>query len=249
MGVSVAILELWRYPVKSLQGERVGSAAVSELGLAGDRRWALVDVSTGKTVTDADVLTGRRAPELLFGSARYLAETDEVVVILPDGTETTDDAVLSGWLGRQVRLTKAEPALRGTYEIALDFEAEDSAEWVSWQGPGGSFHDSTKTQVSVLSTGSMAGWPTRRFRPNVVVEGSDEAAWVGATVRLGVAVEATVSKEIDRCVMVTRPQPDGIDRDLDVLRTIHATRGGNLGVGLLVSSPGTIKVGDVISVP
>lgn len=236
------IAELWRYPVKSLQGERVASAAVSEIGVQGDRRWALVDVATGKAIT------GRRAPELLFGSARYLADNDQVVVVLPDGTETSDDAALSMWLGRAVRLTKADPAVRGTYEIALDFEAEDTAEWVSWQGPGGSFHDSTKTQVSVLSTGSMAGWATRRFRPNVVVDGSGEANWVGSVVRLGDRVEATVAKEIDRCVMVTRPQPGGIDRDLDVLRTINSTRGGNLGVGLLISTPGTVSVGDSITV-
>ena len=242
MSLAVPIMELWRYPVKSLQGERVSSVGVSALGLQGDRRWALVDVATGKA------LTARRAPELLFGAARYDAESDEVEVILPDGTASVDDAVLSDWLGRSVRLTKAEPELRGTYEIALDFEAEDRAEWVSWQGPGGSFHDSGKTQVSVLSTGSMAGWPARRFRPNVVVDGSGEAAWVGSTVRLGLTVEATVAKEIDRCVMVTRPQPDGIDRDLDVLRTINATRGGNLGVGLLVSSPGVLSVRDTVTV-
>jgi uncharacterized protein YcbX len=58
------VLELWRYPVKSLQGERLDLAAVTTAGLEGDRRFALFDVDTGFG------LTGRRVPELLFGAAR-----------------------------------------------------------------------------------------------------------------------------------------------------------------------------------
>jgi hypothetical protein len=44
--------------------------------------------------------------------------------------------------------------------------------------------------------------------------------------------------------MVTRPQPEGIERDLDVLRTIARERQNRLAVGALVSEPGTLKVGD-----
>ena len=50
------VAELWRYPVKSLQGERLTSADVGPEGLAGDRQWALFDVSTGYG------LTARRVP-------------------------------------------------------------------------------------------------------------------------------------------------------------------------------------------
>ena len=61
--------------------------------------------------------------------------------------------------------------------------------------------------------------------------------------RLGDAVVA-VSKQIDRCVMTTRPQPGGIERDVDVLRTINRTRANNLGIATLVRTPGTVRVGD-----
>jgi hypothetical protein len=44
--------------------------------------------------------------------------------------------------------------------------------------------------------------------------------------------------------MVTRPQPEGIERDLGVLRTIARERKNRLAVGALVSEPGTVKVGD-----
>jgi hypothetical protein len=238
--LTLPVVELWRYPVKSLQGERLEAATVGGAGLVGDRRWAIIDEASGMA------LTGRREPALLFASARYDEAADTVEVTLPDGSAATDDAALSAWLGRQVRLAKAAPEVRGTYEIALDFEHEDTAAWVSWQGPAGSYHDSTKTQVSVLSTGSIRSWPTRRFRPNVVVDGRGEAAWVGSALRLGGEVTATVAKEIDRCVMVTRPQPGGVDRDLDVLRTIRADHGGNLGIALLVTTPGPLRVGDLV---
>ena len=51
---------------------------------------------------------------------------------------------------------------------------------------------------------------------------------------------------IDRCVMVTRPQP-GIDRDLDVLRTINRERETCLAIGCLVAEPGRIAIGDHVS--
>jgi hypothetical protein len=48
--------------------------------------------------------------------------------------------------------------------------------------------------------------------------------------------------------MTTRPQPDGIDRDLDVLRVINRERGGFLAVGALVVQPGIVRVGDAVTV-
>ena len=55
-----------------------------------------------------------------------------------------------------------------------------------------------------------------------------------------------VGREISRCVMVTRPQPDGIGRDLDVLRVINRERGGKLTVGAIVQGQGLISEGDEV---
>ena len=49
---------------------------------------------------------------------------------------------------------------------------------------------------------------------------------------------------ISRCVMTTRPQAGGIERDLDVLRTIARERDARLAVGALVTGAGTMRVGD-----
>lgn len=53
-------------------------------------------------------------------------------------------------------------------------------------------------------------------------------------------------KRIDRCVMVTRTQPGGIDRDLGVLPTVLSECEGFLGVGALVACPGEVQVGDEV---
>ena len=73
------VAELWRYPVKSLQGEQLDSVSVNRDGLEGDRRFAIYDVVTGFG------LTGRRVPELLFASAR-LRDDGAAEITLPDGT-------------------------------------------------------------------------------------------------------------------------------------------------------------------
>ena len=45
------LVGLWRYPVKSLQGERLESAVVAQDGLLGDRLWGLRDELTGRILT------------------------------------------------------------------------------------------------------------------------------------------------------------------------------------------------------
>lgn len=232
------VVSLWRYPVKSMQGEELQTASITDLGIVGDRQWAVVDTVTGLA------LTARRQPELLYASARLVGD-NAVEIELPDGSVTTDDAALSAWLGHPVALRRAGSGA-GRYEIALNFEDEESSEWFQWDGPDDTFHDSNRTKVSVLGTGSIGSWDRRRFRGNVLVETDAvgvENDFVGRQVSVG-SVILDVTKPIDRCVMTTRPQPGGIERDLDVLRTINAERQTWLGVGSLVVQPGTVAVGD-----
>jgi uncharacterized protein len=238
MTASLPIVALWRYPVKSMQGESLAVADIGPTGIVGDRAAGIVDTTTGY------VLTAKREPRLLDGTG-VVRDDGSVVVRLPDGTVTGDAAALSEWLGRPVRLEAATPDRQGTYEITLDFETESLDTLVQWQGPAGSFHDSTRTQVSILATGSIAPWDSRRFRGNVIVDAGSEIALVGSTVAAGTA-RLEVVKEIDRCILVTRPQPGGLGRDLDVLKTIIRERAGNLGVGSMVVQQGHVAVGDVL---
>lgn len=240
MTADLTISEIWRFPVKSVGGEQLSLASVTEFGILGDRGWGIHD---GETNT---VLTARRAPELLFANARL--EGADVRIDLPDGSSVSsaDDDVherLSAWLGRAVEL-RAAGDVGGTYEVPLDFENDEN--WVSWQGPGGAWHDSGKSRLSMVSRASLGDWDHRRFRTNLILDGEGEDGLVGSAVQVGAEVRLDVRKRIDRCVIVTRPQP-GLDRSLDVLRTINAERESCLAVGALVETAGTIGRGDPIS--
>lgn len=229
------VSELWRYPVKSLQGEQLQSVRLTADGLDGDRRYAIYDVESGLG------LTARRQPELLFASGR-LREDGSAEITLPDGSAARDDDALSAWLGRRVALRSADTEAARVYENPVDFEHEATSPWERFGGAPGAFHDSARTRVSLVSTATIGAWDRRRFRANVLLEGEGEDDLVGSEVTLGDAVLA-VGKRIDRCVMVTRPQPGGIERDLSVLRTIARERDACLAIGALVAESGSVSVG------
>jgi uncharacterized protein YcbX len=251
---AVRIAELWRHPVKSLQGEPLDEAVVEESGLAGDRRWGIVDGETGK------VLTARRAPALLLASARVTDGGAGVDVQLPDGSVVSgpspdaDDA-LSAWIGRPVALVHAESIETAVGEFFADATDDDSAV-ISWTMPPGRFVDALP--LLVLTTASLrqgralhpdGAWETRRFRPNIVVEvdedGWVEDAWCGRTLVIGTATVQPAAP-CQRCTMVTRPQP-GLDRDLDVFKALARHHGATFGVWTTVRTPGFLRVGDEVT--
>ena len=67
--LTATVSELWRYPVKSMQGERVDASDVGDAGLDGDRAYAVVDPATGKV---GSAKHPRLWSELLQCRARFL---------------------------------------------------------------------------------------------------------------------------------------------------------------------------------
>lgn len=228
------VAEIWRYPVKSMQGERVAAAQVTSEGIEGDRGYAIFDLETGFG------LTGRREAQLLFGSARLTA--DGVEITLPDGTIAEDDAALSNWLGRPVALRSNAEVAERRYQSPEDFEHEDTSQWEAFDGARGSFRDSQGSAVSLVSTGTLGSWDRRRFRANILLDGAGENELIGTTVSVGEA-RLSILKGLGRCVMVTRAQP-GLERDLDVLRTVHRDFDHKLAVGAAIERSGHVEVGD-----
>lgn len=109
------ITQLWRYPVKSMAGERLERALLSERGIPGDRGWAVFDESRG------GVTSGKRLPLLRTCRASYPREPDAgaasppAEIVLPDGTRVLADAadtarLLGERLGRPVTLRPLGPA-------------------------------------------------------------------------------------------------------------------------------------------
>lgn len=112
-----AVVALWRFPVKSMPGEKLDTAEVAEGGVVGDRSYALIDAESGKVVSAKNprlgtAMLGCRAA---FVEAPHRGEElPPVRITLSDGTSATSDAQdvdakLSGFLGREVTLARAAP--------------------------------------------------------------------------------------------------------------------------------------------
>ena len=173
-GPSIRVIEVARYPVKSLQGELVRETEIEIDGMRGDRCWGIRDEHTGR------ILTGRRMPELLFASAA-LTPDGTPLMTLPTGVtcqgpgEKTD-AALSEWLGRSVRLVRSRdsPPARAEY---FEDSTDDSSRAIEWTMPAGRFVDASP--LLILTTASLrtaaalypdGDWHVRRFRPNLLVD-------------------------------------------------------------------------------
>jgi uncharacterized protein YcbX len=256
-GVIGTVTEVWRYPVKSMQGARVDHLEVGPGGAPGDRQWAVVDPEAGK------VLSAKRWPALLEASARI--DDGGVVVTLPDGSEHTagDAAInraLSAWLGRDVTLIAPPEGPSLPMEMGVD-PTDDTSQIFDWAGPPGTWLD--LADIHVLTTASLASaarlhpdgaWDVRRFRPTAVIEltssaaGDDpwpEDAWVGRNVRLGAAVIEGFMRTV-RCAMPTRAQP-GLAIDAAISRTLTEHHSSDLGLYANVAEAGAVAEGDSVA--
>src|SRR6266702_1865318 len=198
-----SVVSLWRYPVKSMMGEELNAAEVTERGLLGDRAYALVDVSDGKAATAKNP---RKWPHLFdfratfVEPARAAAKVPTVRIALPDGTTVTSDQgnlnqILSKALNREVTLDTARRGAANAEEYWPDMEGLDHRETVThFTLPEEAFFDCAT--VHLLTTATLdrlrelypqGRFEVRRFRPNIVVapaageKGFVENAWVGRT--------------------------------------------------------------------
>ncbi len=260
---------LWRYPVKSMQGEELNASAVGERGLLGDRAHALIDGADGKV---GSAKNPRKWPGLFDFRAAYTeppasaAELPPVRITLPDGAMTRSDAaerdrLLSAALGRPVSLASAavaKPVLE-EYWPAIEGLPHQDAVTDENMRPG-TFFDAAA--VHLLTTATLARlrellpagrWEVRRFRPNVVVSTSGgeagfvEDAWVGRTLALGPEVRLKITGRCPRCVMTTLPQSD-LPANLGILRTAVKHNEGHVGIYASVLHGGTVRRGDEVRV-
>jgi hypothetical protein len=109
------VREVWRYPLKSMAGERLEASGVGARGLYGDRGWALRDEKAG------EMRGAKISPALMLCAARYRGRPPaegpppHADITLPDGTLTATDAPdvnerLSEFVGRRVTLWPVRPA-------------------------------------------------------------------------------------------------------------------------------------------
>ena len=236
------VCSLWRYPVKSMIGEELTAAEVTDRGLLGDRAYALVDKSSGKI---ASAKNPAKWGKLLECHASFLqpprcGQTGPVRIALPrGGFVQSDDAdvdqVLSRELGRNVTLTAAVPEAPSLEKYWPDIEGLAHREMVTDEAiaeaaPAGTFFDfspllllTTSTLDCLREVYPRGRFEARRFRPNLVIEspsdksGFVENDWVGRNLVVGEEVLIKILIPCPRCVITTLPQGD-LPRDLGILR-------------------------------
>jgi uncharacterized protein YcbX len=222
------VADLWRFPVKSFGGERVRRAFLGPFGMLGDRRHAVVDATSGET------LTARRVSRLLGFRARYLDSeaAASVAVETPDGlTLGVDDPELATALGKATgRPVSIERHPAGFHDAAA-------------------LHLVTQSSLATLGEWLDTELDSRRFRPNVVVELETpqpfvEDGWPGRRLTIG-AVEIDVVVPTERCA-VTTFDPDTLDRSPEVLAALARGRDNLFGVYARILTPGWIAVGDTV---
>ncbi|MFE1341240.1 MOSC domain-containing protein [Streptomyces sp. NPDC058733] len=269
------------HPVKAFRSLSLREAVVEPWGLAGDRRWVLID-DGGKVVTQREQprLALAAAEPLPGGGLRLSAPGREplTVAVPKPATSTAGAATATATadiFGDKVEAVLADPAAHawcsaylgtGVRLVHMDDPASRRPVDPDFAEPGEtvSFADgfpllltttaSLDALNSLLAQGDHAHegpLPMNRFRPNVVVAGTEPWAEDGWS-RIAIGdVSFRVAKPCGRCVVTTTDQDSAV-RGKEPLRTLarHRRIDGQLvfGQNLIPLSAGTIRVGDPVRV-
>ncbi|HEX3337429.1 MAG TPA: MOSC N-terminal beta barrel domain-containing protein [Jatrophihabitans sp.] len=271
--MALSLTAINRYPVKSCRGEGVRSATVEPWGLAGDRRWMLVD-------DDGILISAREHPRLLLVVPR-LRNDGGLAFTSPDAPDLAVEPP---------RPDSLVPVRLWSSELVAAAASAQAHAWFSKiiGGPARLVHldDPTRRRpnpdfaeptdyvsladgypVLLTSAGSLAALndliasgpradegplPMTRFRPNLVVDGA--AAWAEdgwRRIRVGDAV-FRAAKGCDRCVL-TMIDPDTALKTKEPIATLarHRRWDGEtwFGMNLIPDTPGVeIAVGDEIQI-
>ena len=228
---------IFRYPVKSMAGERLDVANLGWHGIEGDRRLAL---RRTRERGGFPWLSATKLPELLlFTPLRHEeGQQDE----LPTHVRTPE--------GKDLEVFGAE--------LATEIERRHGAPVEMMHMRAGIFDDAS---VSVIASdtmreiGKLSGIDpdVRRFRPNIVVrllrpEAFQEDKWVGGVLQFGEPGEGPrvgVTMRDARCSMVNF-DPDSACSAPQVLKSIVLANQNNAGIYGTVVRAGRLDVGQTI---
>jgi uncharacterized protein YcbX len=260
---------LYRYPLKSGKGESLQQIGLDKLGLDGDRRWMLVDEASGRFMTQRTVgqmsqlsalwnadggLTlsapGRSPIEIALPTSD--AELRGVTIFrdtlrVPDAGDAAG-AWVSEFIGKPTRLVQVPLDRARTTQAGYGRDDDQVA-----------FADGFPLlligQASLEDLSQKVGRPLEmlRFRPNLVIEGSEAYAEDGwKRIRIG-DVEFRVVKSCSRCILTTiDPQTGERSGDREPLATLQKYRaeedGAMFGQNLVNDSNGLLEVGMPVTI-
>ena len=219
-----SVVEIWRYPVKSMAGERLDECAITDRGLEGDRRWAFIDHSPNR---DGKWFNIKQHAPLMTYHARLVDGALDLVA--PEGASVALDA-----------------------SLVRRFEAEAARPIELRELPGQNF-DAAHVLIVNLATVRLfereAGMALdhRRFRANLYVDGiepEEELRWLGRVIRAGEA-ELEVVDRCERCKVITM-DPDTTEARPEVLKLLVERHDERLGMYCQVVRPGRVAIGDSV---
>ncbi|MFD9688631.1 MOSC domain-containing protein [Kitasatospora sp. NPDC059146] len=271
------------YPVKSMYRLSPDSAAVHPWGLAGDRRWMLAD-PTGRFVSQREnAALGQVRVDLLPDGALALTAPDgsRIEVAAPAADAGDPIAEVEVWGTRFRAVEAAKDAHEwiadrlGDYRLVHLDDPRARPVDPEYGRPGDTVSMADGFPLLLTATGSLERLneliaaehpdghetlPMERFRPNVVVAGSEPWAEDGwRRIRIG-ALTFQVVKPCGRCVVTTTDQESGERRGPEPLRTLarhhRLLRRAAFGQNLIPERPagvegdvlGTLRLGDDVEV-
>lgn len=227
------VVGLWRYPVKSMAAEALAEVDVSWHGLAGDRRWAFIRSDAPRS--GFPWFTLRQRADLNHYRPSFVEperpDKSPTVVRTPSGAvlEVTDQALAAELDPTGIRAIKQDRGIFDTFPLSL------------------------VTTQTLSALGEMVGdrLDVSRFRPNLLVEATDEAPfqeddWVGRVLQIG-GLRMRIDQRDGRCVVITI-DPATTVRTPEILRTVARERQGCLGVYGSTVAPGRVSIGDAVVV-
>lgn len=228
------VVELNRYPVKSMAADPVSQVDIDWQGIEGDRQYAFYRTGDGSRFP---WLTAREVPELVRHTPRYRDPADPRVspvdIRCPDGRWTlVDDPDLLA------RLAEVAGCALGLLQL------------------GRGTHDAMPISISTTATHAAIdgehGGPVdrRRFRSNIVVESdTPERDWAGRRLGFGGwadSAELVATEGIPRCAFITL-DPDSGARDPTIMRTVAQSFDNIVGLYATAARQGRIRVGDKVT--
>ena len=223
------VAELWRYPVKSMAGERIGAAELDVRGIPSDRGLAAFEI-------------GPQSKEKPL-SARDLAGLLKFRASLETGIA-------------QVAGPDLEPTSWDHESVAQSISGQCRRELELRPVAGGAFDDSPILLIHLATVGALSEEMTspvdhRRFRANIYLEGEGIAAHkesqlIGRELRCGAAV-LQVTDTCPRCSIPTR-DPDTWASWPLLLRHLVQSHDEVVGVYCQVKVPGRLAEGDPVEI-
>ncbi|HVC38392.1 MAG TPA: MOSC domain-containing protein [Candidatus Dormibacteraeota bacterium] len=221
------VAQLWRYPVKSLAGERVGAVELADRGIAGDRRLAAFALVARRR---DQPLSARDVPRLLRFRGRFRSGSAEV---------SGPDLEWSPWKAEAV-------GSRLNQECGRELELREVPEGAFDDAPILLLHQATATAL----TAELGAYvDPRRFRANLYlagegIEAHQEHQLAGRELRCGTAV-LEVLGGCPRCSVPTR-DPDTWASWPQLLRHLVQTHDETVGAYCRVKVAGTVREDDPV---